>query len=47
MRAELKQKLTRFLLLTGDLLGSLGDLSGTSLGLLNRLHDTDGNGLPH
>ena len=35
------------LLLLGGLLSGLGDLAGALLGLLDRLDDTDGDGLPH
>lgn len=35
------------LLLLGSLLGGLGNLAGLAIGLLDRLDDTDGNGLPH
>jgi len=35
------------LLLLGSLLGRLGNLSTFAVGLLDRLDDTDGNGLPH
>ncbi|KAF1748390.1 hypothetical protein GCK72_024857 [Caenorhabditis remanei] len=35
------------LLLWSSLLGGLGDLSGGSIGLLDRLDDSDGDGLTH
>jgi hypothetical protein len=41
------QKSCTFLLLASGLLGSLGDLSSTTNGLLNALNDADSDSLPH